>query len=156
MQGDRTVIDLLNDVLTAELTSVNQYFADAKMCANWGYERLAAKIREESIDEMRHAETVIERILFLEGTPNVQRYHKIKIGETVREQLDVDLALEHTAIAFLNKGIAAARKAGDNATEDLMTKILVSEEAHVDWTETQLGLIRQIGEPHYLAQQLRA
>lgn len=155
MKGSDEVLGLLNELLTNELTAINQYFVHAKMCANWGYERLATKIREESIDEMRHADTVIERILFLEGTPNVQRYHKIKIGETVREQLDVDLALEYTAIAFLNKGVAAARAAGDNATEDMMTKILVSEEAHVDWLETQLELIRQIGEANYLAQQLK-
>jgi bacterioferritin len=155
MKSSEEILGLLNQLLTNELTAVNQYFVHAKMCQNWGYERLATKIREESIDEMRHADEVIGRILFLEGVPNVQRYHKIRIGESVREQLDVDLALEYEAIGFLNKGITAARAAGDNATEEMMTKILVGEEAHTDWIETQLELIRQVGEQNYLAQQLK-
>jgi len=154
MKSSDEILGLLNQLLTNELTAINQYFVHAKMCQNWGYHRLAAKIREESIDEMRHADEVISRILFLEGVPNVQRYHKIKVGETVREQLEVDLALEYDAIKFLNQGIALARTAADNATEDMMTKILVSEEQHADWIETQLELIRQIGEQNYLAQQL--
>ncbi len=154
MKGNEEVLGLLNQLLTNELTAINQYFVHAKMCQNWGYERLAAKLREESIDEMRHADELIGRILFLEGVPNLQRYHKLHIGETVREQLESDLQLEYSAIAFLNQGIAAARTASDNATEDMMTKILVSEEAHTDWIETQLELIRQVGEQNYLAQQL--
>ncbi len=154
MKGNEEVLNLLNQLLTNELTAINQYFVHAKMCQNWGYERLAAKIREESIDEMRHADDIISRILFLEGVPNLQRYHKLHVGETVREQLESDLQLEYSAIAFLNQGIEAARKATDNATEDMMTKILVSEEAHTDWIETQLELIRQVGEQNYLAQQL--
>ena len=108
----------------------------------------------ESIDEMRHADAVISRILFLEGVPNLQRYHKLHIGETVKEQLESDKQLEYAAIAFLNQGIKAARDVGDNATEDLMTKILVSEEMHTDWIETQLELIRQVGEGLYLSQQI--
>ncbi|MGE5181113.1 MAG: bacterioferritin [Acidobacteriota bacterium] len=155
MKGNEEVLNLLNQLLTNELTAINQYFVHAKMCQNWGYERLAAKIREESIDEMRHADEIISRILFLEGVPNLQRYHKLHVGETVREQLESDLQLEYSAIAFLNQGIEAARKANDNATEDMMTKILVSEEIHTDWIETQLELIRQVGEQNYLAQQLR-
>jgi len=155
MKGNEDVLRLLNDLLTNELTAINQYFVHAKMCANWGYDRLAAKLRDESIDEMKHADQVISRILFLEGIPNLQRYHKLQIGETVREQLESDLQLEYAAIGFLNLGIAAARSAGDNATEDLMTKILVGEESHTDWIETQLELIRQVGEQNYLAQQLR-
>ena len=153
--ADKQIIDLLNDVLTAELTAINQYFIHAKMCANWGFERLAHKVRAESIDEMKHADQVIERILFLEGVPNLQRLHKLHVGETVKEQLESDLALEHAGIKWLNEGIAAARTLGDNGTEDLFTKILVGEEAHTDWLETQLELIRQLGEAHYLAQQVR-
>jgi bacterioferritin len=156
VKGNEEVLNLLNQLLTNELTAINQYFVHAKMCQNWGYERLAGKIREESIDEMRHADEIISRILFLEGVPNLQRYHKLHVGETVREQLESDLQLEYAAIAFLNQGIDAARRAYDNASEDLMTKILVSEEVHTDWIETQLELIRQIGEQNYLAQQLRA
>src|SRR3954470_9694583 len=155
MKSTEEILSLLNQLLTNELTAINQYFIHAKMCENWGYERLAAKVREESIDEMRHADLVISRILFLDGVPNLQRYHKLRVGETVKEQLESDLQVEYSAIAFLNTGIEACRKAGDNATEDLMTKILVGEEQHTDWLETQLELIRQIGEQNYLAQQLK-
>ena len=155
MKGNEEVLMLLNQLLTNELTAINQYFIHAKMLENWGYERLGAKLREESIDEMRHADIVIGRILFLEGVPNLQRYHKLKVGETVKEQLESDLQLEYAAIAFLNQGIAAARAAGDNATEDMMVKILVSEEGHTDWIETQLELIRQLGEQNYLTQQIK-
>ena len=155
MKGNEEVLNLLNQLLTNELTAINQYFIHAKMCENWGYERLAHKLRDESIDEMRHADIVISRILFLEGVPNLQRYHKLQVGETVKEQFECDLKLEYAASAFLNQGIAAARNAGDNASEDLMTRILVSEEEHTDWFDTQLELIRQIGEQNYLAQQLK-
>ena len=155
MKGNDEVLEILNQLLTNELTAINQYFVHAKMCENWGYERLASKVRAESIDEMRHADQVISRILFLEGVPNMQRYHKVRVGETVKEQFEVDLQLEYSAIAFLNQGIETSRKIGDNATEDLLTKILVGEEDHTDWLETQLELIRQIGEQNYLAQQLR-
>ena len=153
--ADPEILRLLNDLLTNELTAINQYFVHAKMCANWGYERLAKKVRDESIDEMRHADRVIERILFLEGVPNLQRLNKLRVGETVKEQLESDLAVEHAGIKFLNEGIAIARRIGDNGTEDLLTKILVDEEEHTDWLETQLTLIGQLGEPHYLAQQIR-
>ena len=155
MKGNDEVLTLLNNLLTNELTAINQYYVHAKMCANWGFERLAHKIREESIDEMRHADQVISRILFLEGVPNLQRYNKLHVGETVKEQLESDLQLEYAAVAFLNQGIDTARKANDNATEDLFTKILVSEEEHADWLETQLELIRQVGEQNYLSQQLK-
>jgi bacterioferritin len=155
MKGNEEVLQLLNALLTNELTAINQYFIHAKMCENWGYDRLAAKVREESIDEMRHADLVISRILFLEGVPNLQRYHKIHVGETVKEQLEADLQVEYSAISFLNQGVEACRKAGDNASEDLMTKILVGEEQHTDWLETQLELIRQVGEQNYLAQQMK-
>ncbi len=155
MKGNEEILDLLNRLLTNELTAINQYFIHAKMCENWGYERLAAKVRAESIDEMRHADLVISRILFLEGVPNLQRYHKLHVGETVKEQLESDLQVEYSAIAFLNQGIEVARRVSDNATEDLMTKILVGEEEHTDWLETQLELIRQVGEQNYLAQQMK-
>ena len=155
MKGNDKVIQTLNDVLTAELTSINQYFIHAKMCQNWGFHKLAKKIRDESIDEMKHADIVISRILFLEGVPNLQRYHKLHVGETVKEQFESDLQLEYAAIAFLNQGIKAARDAHDNASEDLMTRILVSEEVHTDWLETQLELIKQVGEQNYLAQQIK-
>ena len=155
MKGNEEVLALLNQLLTNELTAINQYFIHAKMCDHWGYERLGAKIREESIDEMRHADLVITRILFLDGVPNMQRYHKLRVGETVKEQFESDLQLEYAAIAFLNQGIKAARDASDNATEALMTTILVSEEQHTDWLETQLELMRQIGEQNYLAQQMK-
>lgn len=155
MKGDSKVIDYLNKVLTNELTAINQYFIHAKMCENWGYDRLYAKLREESIDEMRHADQVISRILFLDGVPNLQRYHKLRVGETVKEQFESDLQLEYAAIAALNQGIAKTREYGDNATEDLFTRILVSEEEHTDWLETQLELIKQVGEQNYLAQQIQ-
>ncbi|MFN0246314.1 MAG: bacterioferritin [Kofleriaceae bacterium] len=155
MKGNEEVLALLNALLTNELTAINQYFVHAKMCQNWGYERLAAKIRAESIDEMRHADMVIDRILFLEGVPNLQRYHKLHVGETVKEQLESDLKLEYAAIKELNLGVEACRKAGDNASEELFTRILVSEEAHTDWIETQLELIRQVGEQNYLTQQMK-
>ena len=155
MKSTEEILTLLNQLLTNELTAINQYFIHAKMCENWGYERLASKIREESIDEMRHADQVISRILFLEGIPNLQALHKLRVGETVKEQLESDLQLEYNAIQFLNKGIEATRAAHDNATEDLMTRILVSEEQHTDWIETQLELIRQVGEQNYLSQQIK-
>src|SRR5262249_41938235 len=132
MKGNEEVLELLNLLLTNELTAINQYFIHAKMCENWGYDRLAHKITEESIDEMRHADVVISRILFLEGVPNLQRYNKLHVGETVREQLESDLQLEYAAIKFLNDGIEAARKVLDNASEDMMRKILIGEEAHTD------------------------
>jgi bacterioferritin len=155
VQGNPEIIELLNDVLTGELTAINQYFIHAKMQDNWGYEHLAAHTRDESIDEMKHAEKLVERILFLDGTPNLQRLSPLRVGETVPEQLRLDLALEHEAIPRLNAGIAAAVAAGDNGTRDLLEDLLVEEEAHADWLETQLSVIAQVGEAHYLAQQLR-
>ncbi len=154
MKGHPEIIKLLNDVLANELTAINQYFIHSKMCANWGFDKLAAKIRLESIDEMKHADELITRILYLEGVPNLQKLNKLHVGETVKEQFQADLALEHAALAMLNAGVEAARKAGDNGSEDLLKRILVSEEAHTDWLETQLETMRQIGDANYLAQQL--
>ncbi len=155
MKGNAEVIQILNEVLTWELTSVNQYFLGSKICANWGYLRLHAYLRKESIDEMKHADVLIERVLFLEGLPNVQKLEKIQIADSVPGQLAADKQLEDHAIARLNKGIARCRELADVGSAELLEHILVSEEAHLDWIETQLTLIQQIGEAHYLAQQAR-
>ncbi len=155
MKGHDDVITLLNEVLTAELTAINQYFIHARMCENWGYERLWKKLREESIGEMRHADRLIARILYLEGVPNVQRLGKVNVGQTVPEQLRLDLDLERAAVLALNNGIERCRSLSDNGSRDLLEEILVSEEGHVDWIEAQLELIRQAGEANYLAQQIK-
>src|SRR5688500_3999706 len=127
MKGSVKVIDLLNDVLTAELTAINQYFIHAKMCQNWGFDRLAHKVRAESIDEMKHADKLIERILFLEGIPNLQRLNKVNVGETVREQFELDLKFEYEAITRLRDGIAMCRGEKDEVTRDLLEHILEGE-----------------------------
>ena len=155
MKGDAKVIALLNDVLCNELTAINQYFLHARMCENWGYERLWKKIRAESIDEMHHADEVIARILYLDGHPNLQKLGKLEIGETVVEQLKSDLALEKRAIPVLNAGIALCRDKGDNGTAELLEEILVDEEEHADWLEAQLTLVEQVGIQNYLAQQVK-
>ncbi len=155
MKGDPQIIDLLNEVLTNELTAINQYFIHARMCENWGYQRLWKKVRDESIDEMKHADQVIERILYLEGVPNLQRLGKINVGETVPEQLRLDLDVERHAIPVLHRGIELARKVGDNGSADLLEDMLEDEEEHANWLEAQLSLIDQMGLPHYLAQQVR-
>jgi bacterioferritin len=155
MKGSDDVIRLLNDVLTAELTAVNQYFIHARMCENWGYERLWKKLRSESIEEMKHADELIERILYLEGVPNLQRYGKINVGQTVSEQLKLDYEVEKVAVKTLNDCIEAARAAGDNGTRELLEDMLKDEEGHANWIEAQLELIRQVGEQNYLAQQIK-
>jgi bacterioferritin len=154
MKGDPEVIDILGEVLCAELTAVNQYFIHAKMCANWGYHELAEYGRAESIDEMKHAEILIERILFLEGTPNMQKYMKIKVGKDVPEQLRNDLELEYGAVDRLNRGIALCLEKKDNGSRRLLQTILEEEEHHVDWLETQLDLIESIGLERYLQSKL--
>jgi bacterioferritin len=154
VQGDDQVVAVLNDVLTAELTSVNQYFVDAKMFANWGYTRLAAHFHDESIDEMKDADVLIERILFLGGLPNVQRLSAVHIGETPVEKLEAALALEVEAIDRLNRGIATCTASGDDGSRQLLATILTGEERHADWVETQLSLVIQLGEGPYLAQQI--
>jgi bacterioferritin len=156
MKGDRKIIDLLNDVLTAELTAINQYFVHSEMCDNWGYKRLHDIIRKHSFGEMKHAEELIERVLFLEGIPNMQRLGKINIGENVPEIFNVDLALELDALPRLNKGIEVCREAGDNTSRQLIDEILKDEEEHVDWLEEQIALIAQVGAQNYLAQQIRS
>ena len=154
MKGHAEIIELLNEVLTAELTAINQYFIHARMCQNWGYERLWNRIRAESIDEMKHADALIQRILYLEGIPNVQRYGKINVGQTVPEQLKLDLNVEKEAVKNLNRGIELSRSVGDNGSRELLETILVAEEQHADWIEAQLTLIAQMGEANYLAQQI--
>ncbi len=153
MKTDPEVLRILNDLLTNELTAINQYFIHAKLCRHWGFTKLASKIHAESIDEMKHADEVIERILFLEGVPNLQRYHKLHVGENVEEALTSDLQMEYVAIKFLNESIEICRRLGEGGTEELLRKILTGEEPHADWLETQLDLLKQLG-PNYLAQQI--
>ena len=154
MQGDTQVIQLLNDVLCAELTGINQYFIHAMMCKNWHYKRLAEFDRKESIEEMKHAQEIMERILYLDGVPNMQKYMKVNVGQTVPEQHEFDLALEKGAVERLNAGIELARSKGDNGTRALLEKILVEEEEHIDYLEAQILQIQTIGLPNYLAQQI--
>ncbi len=152
---DRDVIDALNAILTIELTAINQYFLHAKMYENWGFKRLYEKVYHESIDEMKHADALIERILYLDGLPNVQRLSKVNIGEDPREMLEADLALEFEALPRLNDAVALCRERGDNGTRALVEQILRSEEEHVDWLEAQLHQIKPLGLENYLAQQIR-
>lgn len=154
MKGEGQIIDLLNEVLTGELTAINQYFLHARMCKNWGYMRLAEKIYHESIDEMKHADKLVERVLYLEGLPNLQRLGKVNIGQNVPELLKNDYAVELQAVPLLRKGIRLCRDLADNGTEDLLLQILKAEEEHIDWLETQLELVKSLGEQHYLAQQM--
>ena len=156
MQGDPEIIELLNEILTAELTAINQYFIHAKMCENWGFDRLATKLRDESIDEMRDADRIIERILYFDGVPNLQRLGSVRVGETVPEQFELDHAVETAAIERYNRGIAVAREKGDGGTRELFERHLVAEESHADWIETQQRLIASVGVENYLAQQMGA
>jgi bacterioferritin len=154
MQGNDEIIELLNEVLTAELTAVNQYFLDSRMLSNWGYERLGKRFYEESLDEMKDADHLIERILYFDGMPNLQRLGTIRVGETAPEKLTSALDLEKEAIERLNRGIALCVAQGDNGSRELLEDILEGEEDHADWLESQLELISQVGEAHYLAQQI--
>ncbi len=154
MKGDPRIIDVLNDVLTSELTAINQYFVHGEMCENWGYARLHHVIRKHSIGEMKHAEKLIERVLFLEGIPNVQRLGTINIGENVEEIFKSDYALELDALPRLNGGIELCRELGDNNSRHHLEEILHEEEEHVDWLEAQMSLVEQVGLQNYLAQQI--
>ncbi|WP_433252136.1 bacterioferritin [Streptosporangium sp. CA-135522] len=151
MQGDKKIIELLNEQLTAELTAINQYFLHAKMQENWGYTKLAKYTREESIDEMRHAEKLTDRILFLEGLPNYQKLGILHIGQTVREQLRADLDVELEVVTRLRPAIVLMREKGDHTSARLFEEILEDEEHHIDYLETELGLIESLGEQLYLA-----
>jgi bacterioferritin len=154
VKGNTAIIEALNEVLTAELTAINQYFIHHKMCENWGYERLAKKKREESIEEMKHADSIIGRILFLDGVPNMQRLSPVRIGENPVEQHKLDLALETEAVDRLNKAIALCRDKSDNGSRELLEDILINEEESVDWLEAQLHIIEEIGKEQYLAEQI--
>ncbi|HYY68524.1 MAG TPA: bacterioferritin [Terriglobales bacterium] len=154
MKGDAKVIAVLNEVLKAELTAINQYFLHAEMCENWGYHRLAEVTKKESIGEMKHAEVLMERILLLDGTPNMSDYFKINIGQNVQQQLQSDLQLEYDAVKRLNAGIETCVAAKDNGSRELLEKILTEEEEHIDYLEAQLHAIDEIGMNNYLAQQL--
>jgi bacterioferritin len=154
MKGDAEVIQVLQDVLCAELTAINQYFIHARMHENWRYKRLAEHTWKESMGEMKHAQIVIDRILYFDGAPNMQKYMKVNVGASVKEIHELDLSLEYDAVARLNKGIELARTKGDNGTRALLEDILKSEEEHIDWLEAQLEQIKQIGVENYLAQQI--
>ncbi len=155
MQGNPKVIASLNEALKEELTAINQYFLHAEMCENWHYHKLGDFIKKQSIDEMKHAEKLIERILFLDGTPTMTELMKLTVGQNVREQMESDLKLEVDAVAFYNRAAETAREAGDNASRELFERLLKDEEQHVDWLEAQLYQIKEIGYERYLSQQIR-
>jgi len=154
MQGHPQIIELLNSVLRKELTGINQYFVHAKMCENWGYNVLAKVIRDEAMDEMKHADTIIDRILFLDGTPNMSSYDRIVIGSNVRQQLEYDLVLEMAALEVLSPGVKLCIELGDTGSRELLEHIVVDEEHHVDWIEAQLHKINELGYENYLAEQM--
>ncbi len=154
VHGSPEIIDFLNDALTAELTAINQYFVHSKLCENWGWKRLAEKYREESIEEMRDAEHLMDRIIMLDGMPNMQRLGGVRIGETVREQLDVDRELEVAAIERYRQGVALALEHGDPGTRELLERLVLGEEGHLDWIDTQLSMIDDIGIELYTQHQI--
>lgn len=154
MKGKLEVLEVLQKMLKEELGAISQYMLHAEMCENWGYKRLASHTKKSSVDEMKHAEKLIERILYLEGMPVLSELPKLTIGKDVKQQLENDLALELSAVAAYNEAVATARKAGDNGSADLLQGILEDEEGHVDFLETQLGLLKELGLENYLSQQL--
>ena len=155
MKGEEKVIGHLNAVLANELTAINQYFLHAEMCENWHYSKLGGYIKKQSIDEMKHAEALIERLLFLDATPNMTELTKLTVGQNVKEQLESDLKLEVEAVAMYNRSIQIAREEADNASRELFERLLKDEEEHVDWLEAQLHQIREVGYERYLSQQIR-
>ncbi len=154
MRGNKEVIAILNEALKEELTAVNQYILHAEMCENWGYERLSEHIKKNAIGEMKHAEMLIERILFLDAMPKMAETLPLNIGDNVKSQLENDLKLELSAVTMYNNGIKKARERGDNASADLLEKLLKDEEEHVDWLESQLHMIKELGYENYLSQQM--
>jgi bacterioferritin len=154
MKGKAEAIEILAKMLKEELGAISQYFIHAEMCENWGYKKLSDHTKKESISEMRHAEKLIERILFLDGTPNLNDMPKLAVGNNVKQQFENDLALEKNAVTEYNAGIATCRKAGDHASADLLQTILAEEEGHVDFLEEQLNLIEEVGMQNYLALQV--
>ena len=154
MKGHDQVVAVLNEILTSELTAINQYFIHARMCENWGYQRLWKKLREESLGEMRDADQLIARILYLEGIPNLQKLGKVNVGQTVHEMFRLDLDVEKSSIKAYNDGVELARSLGDNGTRDLLEDLLKGSEAYANWLEAQLTLVAQVGEQNYLAQQI--
>jgi bacterioferritin len=154
MKGNADVIKVLNDVLRKELTGINQYFIHSKMCKNWGYDVLADVHWHESIDEMKHADRLIERIIFLEGVPNVAAYDKISVGANVKQQLENDRGLEQAALTVLKPGIKTCLEVNDDASRELLEHFVLDEEHHIDWIETQLHQIEEVGLQNYLAQQM--
>lgn len=155
MKGKLKVIAVLNEALKEELTAINQYFLHAEMCENWHYSKLGGYIKKQSIDEMKHAEALIERLLFLDATPNMTELTKLTVGQNVKEQLESDLKLEVEAVAMYNRSIQIAREEADNASRELFERLLKDEEEHVDWLEAQLHQIREVGYERYLSQQIR-
>ncbi|MBY0413778.1 MAG: bacterioferritin [Bdellovibrionales bacterium] len=154
MKGSQAIIDALNSVLTKELTAINQYFLHSRMLQNWGLEKLGRLEYKASIDEMKHADELIKRILFLEGLPNLQKIDRIRIGQTVVEVMEADLEVENEAVPHLKKCIKLAESEADYVTRDLFIHILASEEEHVDWLETQVGLVKQVGIQNYIQSQI--
>ena len=156
MRGSKPVVEALNELLTLELTIINQYFVHSRMCESWGFPLLAARLRDTAMEEMKDAEEIIDRILFLEGLPNMQRLGPVRVGETVPEQLGLQVEAERQALQLLARGVATAEKEGDAASREFFAGRLREEEGHLDWLETELGLIQRVGEANYLAQQIRA
>lgn len=154
MKGKASVIKLLNEALSMELTAINQYFIHSKMCDNWGYAKLAKIYYAESIDEMKHADTLMDRILFLDGVPNMQKYQKVMVGTTVREQLENDLKAESDSLKFYNRAVKACREASDSGSADVFEALVKEEEGHADWLEAQLHMVDEIGIENYLTQQM--
>lgn len=154
MQGNPQIVDALNRALTIELTAINQYFCQSKMCKNWGFNKLAKKHYQESIGEMKHADMLIDRILFLEGVPEIARYDVIRVGANVKEQFENDLALELRGVQTYNSAVDLCLQVKDGGSRELLERILVESEEHVDWLETQLGLIDDVGLQNYLSEQM--
>lgn len=155
MQAKEGVVERLNAILTIDLTAINQYFIHSEMARNWGFERTAEHLRELSLGEMRDAQSVVRHILFLEGLPNLQRLGQVKVGESIAEDLQLDLAMEMETVDALREAIAHCESVGDYGTREMLEDMLHDEESHVDWLETQHELIRQVGAEHYLAQNIR-